>query len=71
MLVPVAVVVVFVSCQHQEQHDLGVVEVQIQVVVASSSSPEIAAWKQNLACKEQKVCSNLVVAVVDTLDPVD
>ena len=63
--------VAFVSYQRQEQQDFGVVEVQTQVVVAAGSSLEIAPWEQNLDCREQKVCSNLVVAVVDTLDHVD
>jgi len=31
----------------------------------------IAAWEQNLDCREQKVCSDLVGDVEDTLDPVD
>jgi len=66
-----AVVIAFVSCQHQEQQDLGFAEVHNQVMVAAGSSPEIAAWEQNLYCKEQKVCSDLVVAVEDTLDLVD
>jgi len=63
MLVPVADVVPSVSFQHQEQQDFGFAEVQTQVVVAAGSSPEIAAWERNLGCREQKVCSDLVVAV--------
>jgi len=60
MLVPVAVVV-----------PSGFTEVQTQVVVAAGSSPGILAWEWNLGCREQKVCSDLVVAVEDTLDPKD
>ena len=71
MLVHVAVVVPSVSFQHQEQQDLGFAEVQIQVVVVAGSFPEIAAWEQNLDCREQKVCSDLVVVVEDILDPED
>jgi len=71
MLVPVAAVVPSVSFQHQEQQDLGFAEVRTQVVVAAGSSPEIAALEQNLGCREQKVCSDLVVAVEDTPDPED
>ena len=71
MLVPVAAVVPSVSFQHQEQQDLGFAEVQTQVVVATGSSPEIATLEQNLDCREQKVCSDLVVAVEDTPDPED
>jgi len=62
--------VAFVSYQRQEQQDFGVVEVQTQVVVAAGSSLEITAWEQNLDCSKQKVCSDLVVAVVDTLGSV-
>jgi len=71
MLVLVAVVVPSVSFQHQEQQDLGFAEVQTQVVVVAGSSPEIAVWERNLGCREQKVCSDLVVAVEDTPDPED
>ena len=71
MLVPVAAVVPSVSFQHQEQQDLGFAEVQTQVVVAAGSSLKIAAREQNLDCREQKVCSDLVVVVEDTLDPED
>jgi len=38
------------------------------VVVAAGSSLEISALEQNLGCREQKVCSYLVVAMEDTLD---
>jgi len=68
MFVPVTAIVPSVSFQHQEQQDLGFAEVQTQVVVAAGSSPGIAAYERNLGCKEQKVCSNVVVAVEDTLD---
>ena len=71
MFVPVAAVVPFISFQHHEQQDLGFADVHIQVVVVAGSSLEIAAWEQNLDCREQKVCSDLVVAVEDTLGLVD
>jgi len=71
MLVHVAAVVPSVSFRHQEQQDLGFTAVQTQVVVAAGSSPEIASWEQNLGCREQKVCSDLVVAMEDTPDPED
>jgi len=71
MLVPVADVVPCVSFQHQEHQDLGFAEVQTQVVVVAGSSPEIVAWERNLGCREQKVCSDLVVAVEDILGLVD
>jgi len=41
------------------------------MVVAVGSSLEIVALEQNLSCREQRVCSDLVVAMEDTLDPVD
>ena len=71
MRVPVAAVVPYVSFQHQEQQDLCFAEVQTQVVVVAGSSPKIAVWERNRGCKEQKVCSDLVVAVEDTHDPED
>ena len=46
-------------------------EVQTQVVVTAGNSSGIAAWERNLGCREQKVCSDLVVAMEDTLDPKD
>jgi len=71
MLVLGAAVVAFVSYQRLEKQDRGVAEVQTQVVVASGSSLEIAVLEQNLDCRDQKVCSDLVVTVEDTLDPED
>ena len=71
MLVPVAAAGPSVSFQHQEQQDLGFAEVQTQVVVVAGSSPRIAAEERNLGCREQKVCSDLVVAVEGTPDPED
>jgi len=44
---------------------------QTLMVVAVGSSLEIVALEQNLSCREQRVCSDLVVAMEDTLDPVD
>ena len=40
-------------------------------MVVAGSSLEISALEQNLGCREQKVCSDLVVVVEDTLDPED
>ena len=71
MFVPIAAVVPSVSFQYQEQQDLGFDELQTQVVVAAGSSPGIAALERNLGYREQKVCSDLVVAMVDTPDPED